>query len=80
MYTALAACKQPKNKCAFLIRNVRICVRSGLGSEGPGKGRQPGLLRMGLAGCQGRGVPCMEEGGVPELRSYPDPGQGGPRS
>lgn len=37
MYTALAVRKQLKNKCSFLIRNVRICVRSGLGYEVVGK-------------------------------------------
>ena len=50
-------------------------MRSGLGYEGPEKGGQPGLWHMGLAGSQGRGVPRMEEGGVPELRSHPNPGQ-----
>ena len=55
-------------------------MRSGLVSEGPRKGRRPGLQHVGLAGGQGRGMPCREEGGVPELRSYSDPGQGGPRS
>lgn len=44
MYTALAACTQPKNRYIFFIRNVRVCVASGPALRDRGKADSPAGL------------------------------------